>query len=723
MKSTGKIILFCLALSFAAVVYPVVGRTVKLMYDDRSPQILFAVQEIRDALRKAGHTVAVGEASYYIEMTIDPEWLNPQDYNIRMGQSNRLRITGGDPVGAMYGGLDLAESIRLHADLDHMPEKEGRPFIKQRGLKFNIPLDARSPSYDDTGDAAQRNILEMWSFDFWHEFLDDMARYRYNVLSLWSAHPYPSLIKLEKYPDIALEDVSVLNVPLDYQTDRHWNEIDIMDPENLRIVKKMTIEEKIDFWQHVMQYAADRGIDIFFFHWNIHMHGALGQYGIDQRQDNPNTIAYLRASVKELLLTYPLIKGIGVTAGERVNRELKGEYSIENWMWKTYGSGIMDAKAEQPDLQVRFIFRRHWSDLTDIRQAFSGYTDVFETSMKYSRARIYTTTSPPFFDQWYREDLEKNHLKCWLNLRNDDVFVHRWGNPDHVRKFLTNLPHDLLAGFYMGPDGYVWGREFISRTPQQPRQLEIRKHWFRFMLWGRLAYNPTLDRAFFEQTLAGKFPETDPALLYDAWASASQIIPQINRFHWFQNDLEWMAEACFDMRNGFHDVNRFIEYQKNHTGFLMDHVGSLTITQYVEAIVNEQVPPGVTPRQVADNLDILAERAQNGVRELRRRSMQSGEYGETVTDIESIAHLGWYYADKIRGAVELALFRQTGDTAHQERAVEQLRQAVSHWEAYAAASTSQYEPQLLARTRQLDWWQILEDVKQDVIIAREDRRP
>ncbi|GAI80679.1 unnamed protein product, partial [marine sediment metagenome] len=49
-----------------------------------------------------------------------------------------------------------------------------------------------------------------------------------------------------------------------------------------------------------------------------------------------------------------------------------------------------------------------------------------------------------------------------MNLRNDDIFVLRWGDADYVREFLQNVPRDLMrfeAGFYMGPDGYVFGRE------------------------------------------------------------------------------------------------------------------------------------------------------------------------------------------------------------------------------------------------------------------------
>ena len=53
----------------------------------------------------------------------------------------------------MYGGLDVAEAIRL-GTLDRLAAGQRRPFIQERGIKFNIPLDLRTPSYSDNSDAA-----------------------------------------------------------------------------------------------------------------------------------------------------------------------------------------------------------------------------------------------------------------------------------------------------------------------------------------------------------------------------------------------------------------------------------------------------------------------------------------------------------------------------------------------------------------------------------------
>jgi hypothetical protein len=73
--------------------------------------------------------------------------------------------------------------------------------MSMRGVKFNVPLDLRTPSYSDMSDAAQKNIGVVWDMRFWREYLDALARDRYNFVSLWSLHPFPSMVKVPEFPD------------------------------------------------------------------------------------------------------------------------------------------------------------------------------------------------------------------------------------------------------------------------------------------------------------------------------------------------------------------------------------------------------------------------------------------------------------------------------------------------------------------------------------------
>jgi len=159
----------------------------------------FAAEEIRREALAQGMTLGVDADATRIVLVIENESAAvAQSYRIRVQNgSGRRTITvhGADAAGAMYGGLDIAEAIRTRT-LDVLKDSDHTPHIARRGIKFNIPLDLRTPSYSDCSDAAQANIPEMWERAFWTEFLDAMARHRYNVLSLWSLHPFPSLVKV-----------------------------------------------------------------------------------------------------------------------------------------------------------------------------------------------------------------------------------------------------------------------------------------------------------------------------------------------------------------------------------------------------------------------------------------------------------------------------------------------------------------------------------------------
>ena len=691
------------------------GQKVAITGMDDDPRVAFAVRDITLALQKSGYEFVDRDAEFHIVFRLFEPGMGPQAFRIQKEADRAICIVYGDSLGAMYGGLELAEMITLGGGLNAVQEKARKPYLFRRGIKFNIPLDARAPSYDDTGSSAEENIVHMWDWDFWEDYLNTLARNRYNVLTLWVTHPYPGWVKLPKYPEIGYDDVCVQKKKMDMQSERHFNDLDVYDPANFKVVKKISLDDKIAFWTRVFNLAKDRGIEIYIFHWNIYTFGAKGRHGIDDMPDNQKSIEYMRYAIGEFLKTYPQVDGIGVTAGEHVDKRVKNVGGIEQWLWQTYGQGVMDAKRADSSRKLRFIFRQHQASLSKITAAFDDFDSSFNTGHKYARARLYCTTTSPRLDKEYRKDLEEHKVPCWLNLRNDDIFVFRWGDADYVREFLQNVPRDLMrfeAGFYMGPDGYVFGREFVSKDPDLAGELELHKHWYRFMLWGRLGYDVTLTRDYFEKRLALHFPKVKSGLLYDTWAAASQVIPQVNRFFWRGNDYQFSPEAC-NFNKGFLPVDQFFKYSP------LEGSGILSVQEYAATINEGKAVNGLTPMDVADNLDAMAAKTLAGVKNLRKGAQGNKELQATLTDMEAMAYLGRYYADKIRGAADLAVFRANKQqTQYHSQAVAHLTNAVAEWETYAKVSTSQYRPQLFARTYYMDWWKLLEDVKKEVELAR-----
>jgi hypothetical protein len=715
-----------------------------LCYDASIPQVRFAAGEIRAAfasqarglvemggskapLATNGTRLILASGQEAIQRLRDsfeialPENREPQSFAIRRvanGSQTNYLVLGADPAGAMYGGLELAEAIRL-GTLADLTDSERSPHIERRGIKFNIPLDARTPSYSDSSDAAQQNIPEMWSFDFWREFLDEMARHRFNVLTLWSLHPFPSMVKVPEFPEVALEDVKRTTLKFD-DTFSHTG-TDMVRPamlQNLETVKKISIAEKIQFWRDVMQYAHDRGIEVYLFTWNIFVWGAEGNYGITASQTNQTTIDYFRASVRETVLTYPLLAGFGITSGEQMQNR-KDEFSKEKWLWKTYGEGIRDAKKLQPNRHIRLIHRFHQTALGEILSEWKDYPDTFDLSFKYSIAHMYSATNPPFIRSALRH--LNPGLRTWLTVRNDDIYSFRWGDPGFARDFIRNMPGgDKMAGFYMGPDGYIWGREFISTEPEVPRELVLKKQWYSFMLWGRLSYDPSLPDELFGRTLTERFPHAPADKLFAAWTSASKIFPQITRFFWGDIDLRWFPEACLShpRYRGWYTVRHFIE------GDTMPESGIVNITRFREAAVDAQAPGGITPPEVAMALREHALKTLNLISEMRaglsplpHENTTAKELRLTLGDLEAMAHAGNYYAEKILGATQLALFDISASPAEKESAVRHLESALDHWKRYAAVATKQYHPQLLNRVGFVDLNALTSKVEEDAAIA------
>ena len=142
--------------------------------------------------------------------------------------------------------------------------------MPKRGTKFNCPLDLRTPSYSCMSDAAQHNIKEMWSWDFWTDYIDHLARFRYNHISLWSLHPFPSMVKVPGYEDVALDDVLRSTIEFDeLYSGLGLNLVDDKMLSQTETLYSMTIDQKIDFWRRVMAYAKSRNVEFWIITWNI----------------------------------------------------------------------------------------------------------------------------------------------------------------------------------------------------------------------------------------------------------------------------------------------------------------------------------------------------------------------------------------------------------------------------------------------------------------------
>jgi len=675
---TLKIDWFNLSITLAIFAVSAGAGTVAVTCGTNSAPLGFAAKEIQTAAA-AKNTLPILSVS----LEVAAEELPPQGYRIARNDQ-KLTVTGGDMVGAMYGGLDVAEAIRT-GTLDSLSDSVHAPHIAQRAIKFNIPLDVRTPTYNknEWPDSARLNVPVMWDRDFWRTMFDDMARHRYNAIFFWNLNPFPSLVNVPEFPHVALEDVESTDV----QTGQPV------------VVKQMTMAEKIQFWRDVMQMGKDRGVDVYWILWNVFLEPATGKDGLTLNKTASNSIAYFRDSAREMVTTYPLLAGLGVTAGENMPEAQFKKISKEDWLWQTYGEGIRDGLKATPDRNFRLIHRFHQTSLTGIRSAFKELPCSLDMSFKYAVAHMYSITNPPFIKPVLPH--LSPALRTWLEIRNDDFHSFRWADVDFARDFIKAIPgSDKIAGFNMGSDGYHWGLDFLTKNFDGPRSTFMQKQWLTFDLWGRLAYDPDLSADVFTREVAARFPGADAPKLMTAWGKASMTFPYITRFFWGDIDVKWFPEACRRL-GGFYTVRNFIE------GDTMPGAGVLNIMDWRKALLAGEKMNGITPLEIAATLEANAAQSLKALPELRRGTVtptaSATEYTATLNDIEAMADLGLYYAEKIRGACDLALFDKTGDAQAQSSAVKHLEAALTHWKDYAAAYTRQYvQPVLFNRAGLVD---------------------
>jgi hypothetical protein len=250
------------------------AETVRLYFDPAIPQIAFAAGDIKAALEKQKHTVethqldalskaGTGKKIVLAVATDKPvasalsaqggkpaASLGEQAYALRTTTKPELSywVLGGDANGVMYGGLQVAENISVHG-FSGRYDSEETPFMLNRGMKLNLPLDRRIPTYVGgwSSASAKKAIPHVWDMAFWKSLIDQQARNRYNLLSVWVHHPFPALVKLADFPKASLPRIEGFD----------------------GFVKEMNHEQRVAFWREVMQYAHSRGMKFYFFNWNF----------------------------------------------------------------------------------------------------------------------------------------------------------------------------------------------------------------------------------------------------------------------------------------------------------------------------------------------------------------------------------------------------------------------------------------------------------------------
>lgn len=660
------------------------AETVGIFSNNSIPQIKFAANDVKTALESKGFKVEMNELSKLksnyslkkIVIALDsdknsiklleaeggnaPTGLGEQAYSL-LTTSNKATsywIIGGDTNGAMYGGFQVAENIKFDGFTKENNNQEA-PDILNRGAKLNLPFDRRLPTYwGDFAETSARNAIpHVWDMNFWTNWFDNMARNRYNVLSVWVQSPFPALVKVADYPKACLPSIEGFD---GYKND-------------------MNIDQRIDYWRKVIQYAHDRGFKFYFFCWNVDPDYAKDQYShINKLESNLATIDYTNKSMTALLNTYPELDGFGISAGDHMNGKPDERMS---WTWRAFGKAVYDYAKINPERKFTLIHRGLSTSLATIYTHWDSIKTCknidFDFSIKYCMAHMYSTLTP----RWYGTQMDEAaefKQPTWLTLRNDDFFYLNWGDPKYVRDFIDSIPNkEIIRGFYIGADVYHPTRMSWYKDTTLNGQLEIERNWYIQMLWGRIAYNRQISDEVFIKHIALRFPQATSEKLFEAWAKASRPLPKVTELTQAQwrLDVHWYPEGCVG-RGG-----------KNTTVFkTIDEMMEVDIANgskicNIANSASGNCNGAKTSYEIADEMEADAMSALNLV-----NTMSSGGNRDleiAINTVKQLAYLSNYYAFKIRGAT----YKKAGKI---DNARDAMGKAYCWWINYANSMDAMY---------------------------------
>jgi hypothetical protein len=700
--------------------------TVAIEWDssvDYASKIEFAVGDIIKAIAEFDDEVIGSEAEWTVCFAGIDESLEEQAYVLTV-EGNVITIVGGDSNGLMYGGLDLSEQIIIAGGIQGVKNCTVTPYIKERGFKYHTPLDLRCPCYPSIGDSGINNIENVWDAEFWHEFIDTMARDRFNTLYITNVNPFACLVKVEDYPDCAIDDVWVPTIGYDNSykgsledavREEHWS--------NYKVVKNMTIDEKISFWQEIMEYGQERGVDFYFRINHIHVFAERGKYGITDDIDNPVTKDYYMKSATALLQTYPLIKGIDINDGENMgwDNSAEGKRIRLQWLHDVYVPAINAVFEADPDRELSLAGAIcSYNDDSYIKDLNEKCEIVY--GAPFASTHMYATSTPQ--EKGYLDNYTVDNIV--ISFRNEDSFDIRFGDYDFFRDFIGCMPADKMKGYMHGSDGYCYLRDYSSTDQELQGELYLEKHWLNYVLLGHMSYNCNLDKDYFKALLENRTDYTaDTDLLFETTCTAGKVFPTVSKQYFSGNsDYTWHVAGSWShpMTNGYIGVRRFMRSTN-----VYPNGGCIPIETYCLALKNgEEIDTNMTtPIQTAEKLQQIGEEVLSNVANIRSKVKQSknmsqGEryFWNLLSDNEALGYLSLYYAEKILGSVDLRMYNETEDKSYQDSSVAHLEVSYQHWLKYAAIVRENYVVQHLARLGDFDVSEISKLVEDDIAFAK-----
>ena len=781
MKRIFTLVLVC----FLLITKDSFSQNILFHFDQTSPQQQYAF----NVLAKLFHTkrdpysksIAV---DYRIVLVINPQ-LSSESFTIQPNNKT-ITITGGDERGLIYGCFSLAEDVHNGIALKDCKPKNEKPFLPFRAIKFDLPWDTYRHSY-----ALELHDQTCRDTNYWRSFLDMMAENRLNTLTLWNLHPYTFLIKPKNFPEaspwtdeemkawqtlfhsitrMAMERaIDVYIIPFNIFVTPEFAKAHHVAMDNLdhnyfvrgdtsAIIKQYTKE---CVTQMLDEYPGITGIGLTL---GEGMAGMTAQ----QREDwmKETIIAGMRAAKRKSKLIHRI--PFSSTTGSL------GITSIE--------TEKLTRKAIEEEAAMGFTEGPIWADLK------------FNWSHAHATTKMIKTHGGKLFDTYFKP--EPTEYKIVWTARNEDFFCLRWGVPSFVREHILQNFHSWSGGYIIGSETYIPAKDYFTKDNSVPVVSSPAKHdvinkkstvfpkksgrhggdtkdssvsvvssparhdvtksnstvspkktgrhggdthlpwhyaferqWLFYKLWGRLLYDPHIKDDVFNAEFIRRYGNKGKNLLMASSLAGSTALRIASAF-----DCGWDFTLYTEGMMALDTTTKKVEYISVDRLIHQPTLDSdyISIKDWVdhELLKNSFAKNKITPPMLATMLEQDCNKALALVKNINPANDKALQ--QEVADIKAWAFLGLHFAEKLRGAVLLQLYRNNADETFRRNAVQHLQKALVYWDSIIAITRPLYNDMPLVHLSQqggsetkenfylsFHWAKLRKDVEKDIEIARE----
>ncbi|TXE07219.1 hypothetical protein FUA26_13430 [Seonamhaeicola algicola] len=605
-------------------------------------------------------------------------------------------LTANNNRGIIYGLQDISEQITPNNNWKNITTKQTKSHYNFRAIKFNLPWF----SYRK-GKNLSLHYETCRDLKFWESFLDMMVENKFNVLSLWSLHPYIYMVQPKNFLNAS---------PFTNKEFKEWQA----------------------FWKALFKMAKQRGIETYIVNWNIFVSEEFAQaYGAaeyskdsgfwGEGETNESIEKYTKEIVTQTINEYPNLTGIGITLGERMGGMTS--QMRKDWINRTIIAGIKEANREaklfyRAPLSAGLSSEGTVSKSTEIltREALENIglkNDVhlgfkFNWSHGHSSPKLSIVHGGILTDTYWKP--KPKNYKGIYTVRNEDFFALRWAQPDFIRAFIGNNSQEYIDGTIIGSETYIPAKDYITKNEHRTWNYAFERQWLFYKTWGNLLYNKTTPDTYFENALKKKFSITETNKLLKAWKQASMNANRFASFHQGTWDATIYTEGFTTVGGKFIDINKFINHPVLDSSYV--NIKDFVAGNYTKA--------HITPLKLAETTERESNEAINTAKFLKEKHPENKRLQIELNDIEAWGYFGLYFASKIRGGVALENYRTNNDKEQQKKAIQFLEFGLKQWWHYTNTLNRfnvdtmphQFNPKF-------SFSELLNDVQNDILIAKE----